>query len=269
MFFHKLTAFLKRDLIENLSYKTQFVFDAAATLTQIFIFFYIAKLVTQSELPALEAYRGGFFSFVLLGITLAAYHSAALETFARGIYREQGAGTLEAIVLSPTSLQTVVLSGSLWSSLFITLRLFIYLSIGFIFFQAEFSKINFFSAAVTLFLSLLSLSGLGMISAGLVLILKRADPLSYLLNGLSRLISGVYFPASLLPAGVKFLSLLLPLTYSLEAMRKSVLLGAGPETLWREWLMLGVFSVLFIPAGVVFFHSALNKVRRDGTLHLS
>lgn len=265
----KFFVFFKRDMLENMSYKTQFAFDVFSTLAQILVFFYIAKLFNHGGFPELETYAGNFFSFVLLGIVLAGYHSAALESFAKAIYREQSAGTLEAIVLSPTPLQTVILSSLFWTSLFTTFRLFIYLMIGYLFFQADFSRINFFSAAVTLLLSLASLSGLGMISAGLVLILKRADPLSYLLNGLSRLISGVYFPSALLPSGIKALSLVLPLTYSLEAMRKAVLLGAGPEGLRNEWLVLGFFSVLFLPLGLLFFKGSLRKVLRDGTLHLS
>lgn len=266
MISRKFAAFLKRDILENLTFKTQFFMDAASVLAQALIFFYIAKLLNQGDVPALQAYEGGFFSFVLIGIILAGCHSAALESFAKAIYREQGAGTLETILISPTSLHSVVLYSLLWTSIFIALRLIVFLAAGYLFFGAEFEQVNFISAAVTLVLTLSSLSGFGLISAGLVLLLKRADPLAFTLTGISRLISGVYFPLALLPGWAQAFSSVLPLTYSLQAMRKAVLEGASVGEIAPELGALCIFTALLIPAGWFFFGGSVEKSKKDGTL---
>lgn len=266
MFFRKAWAFLKRDLLESMSYKTQWALDAASMIAQMFIFFYVARLLNGQDIPALRQYTGGYFPYVLTGIALAGFQSAALESFAKAIYREQGSGTLEAVLLSPTSLQSVVLYSLFWTSLFTCARLAVFLAAGFFLFHAPLGQINLFGAVTTLLLTLSALSGLGMISAGLVLLLKRADPLGTALSGLSRLISGVYFPAALLPAWIKGLSLFLPLTYGLEALRKSVLQGSGWALFGREWLVLMIFTAVLLPAGLAFFSWTLKKAKKDGSL---
>lgn len=266
MFLRKAWAFFKRDLLESMSYKTQWALDAASIIAQTFVFFYVAKLLSGQVIPSLQHYQGGYFSFVLIGIALAGFQAAALESFAKAIYREQGSGTLEAVLLSPTSLQSVVLYSLFWTTLFIFLRLIFFLTLGFVFFNAEFGKINFLSAALVLFLTLASLSGLGLVSAALILVLKRADPLGYVLNGLSRLISGVYFPLAVLPAWIQSLSLALPLTYSLHAMRKAVLENAGVTDIAPELGALLGFTLVLAPLGWFCFGKALEKSRRDGTL---
>lgn len=262
----KVSAFLKRDILENMTFKTQLILDAASVFAQAVVFFYIAKLLSGGEISALQAYEGGFFSFVLIGIILAGCHSAALESFSKAIYREQGAGTLEMILISPTSLHSVILYSLFWTSIFIFVRLTLFLTVGYLLFSAEFEKINFLSAALTLLLTLAPVSGLGLISAGLVLLLKRADPLSYALGGISRLISGVYFPHSLLPGWVQTLSYGLPLTYSLQAMRKAVLEGASIGEIAPELGVLMVFTAVLVPAGWFFFGRAVDKSKKDGTL---
>ncbi|RMF42809.1 MAG: ABC transporter permease, partial [Anaerolineae bacterium] len=69
-----------------------------------------------------------------------------------------------------------------------------------------------------------------------------------------------------LPPLLQSLSALLPVTYSLRAMRLAVLQGASLYTLRMDVLMLGAFSALLLPLSVAAFRAALRRVRRDGTL---
>lgn len=269
MSFRKMWAFFKRDLQEYLSYKTPIALDAISILAQVFLFFFLARLVNTGSIPQLADSPGGYFPFALTGIALASWQAAAMESFAKAIGREQGAGTLEAISLSPTSLRTVVMSSLFWTSFAVLARLAVFLGIGFLFFGAPLQSMNLGSALLTLALSLAALSGLGLISAGLILTLKRSDPLGYALNGLSRLFSGVYFPAAMLPGFLKTVSVFLPLTCTLEAMRKSVLEGAGPEVLMKEWAMLAAFAAVLLPAGFWFFSFSLKKARKACSLAFS
>ncbi len=253
-------------MLEYATCRSRVALDLFSMAAQVFVFFHLARMLDAGAIPALKDYPGGYFPFVLIGIALAGFQSAALESFACSISREQGAGTLETIEISPTSLLTVVLCGLLWTSVAVLARLGVYLAAGLALFPNEFSRINPGSAAVVLFLTMSSLSGLGLVSAGMVLVLKRADPVGYAFNGLTRLLSGVYFPAALLPAWLKGLSFMLPLTYSLEAMRKAVLNGAGIQNLGLEISFLAGFSALMLPLGLAVFTISLKTARKTGAL---
>ena len=64
----------------------------------------------------------------------------------------------------------------------------------------------------------------------MVLAFKRADPSSWLVQGLSYLLGGVYYPVAVLPEWGQTLANILPITHALEAMRKLLLLGVSNET---------------------------------------
>ncbi len=264
MFLRKAWAFFERDRIETLSYKSQVLMDAAVIFAKCLVFFYLSKLIGSEGILKLLHTSTDYFGYVLAGIALTGFQAAALESFAKAVYREQGAGTLEAILISPTSIETVILSNLFWTSVFVSLRLVFYFAVGIIFFRLRLPAMNGFSAALTLLLSLSSLSGIGMISAGLILLLKRPDPLGRALNGLSQLLAGVYFPVSLLPAWLQGFAAFLPLTYALQAMRKALFDGAPPPALLREFTALLLFTLLFLPLGVFFFRFALARLKKEG-----
>ena len=266
MFIRKAWCFFQRDMLESLSFKTRSLLDAGSIVFNCVLFYFIGLLIDQS--PQLSSKINGtdYFPFVLTGLALCGLQTSALESFSRAIYREQGAGTLEAILITPTSLSTVVLSNLFWSSTISLLRFFFYFLLGTLFFHLDMGHCDLLSASVVLILTFSSLSGLGLISAGFILWLKRADPLNYLINGGSKILSGVYFPLSLLPAWLQHFSYLFPLTSSLTALREALFKGASLHALERPLFFLLCFSLLALPLGLSFFSWALRKAKEDGTL---
>ncbi|OGQ44635.1 MAG: hypothetical protein A3H42_06380 [Deltaproteobacteria bacterium RIFCSPLOWO2_02_FULL_46_8] len=264
MFFRKVWAFFKRDMTEAFSYKTSFFFEGIGMFANIFTFFFVAKVVGNAS-PLLQAY-GSYFPFVLIGIAFAGFQSIALNSFASAVQKEQGAGTLEAILITPTRLGTVIFSGALWDLGFATLKVLAYLLIGGLFLGVDLSHINVVAALVILVLMVMSLAGLGLFSAGFALVLKRGDPVNYFFNGISRFLSGVYFPVSILPLWVQKFSLFIPLTYSLEAVRMALLEGKNIFALQQEIACLLLFSVLFLPSGLLFFGWAVKRSKKTGSL---
>ena len=266
MWFRKPGAFLKRDLLESLSYRVPFLMDFFAILANTLIFFFIAKLFGGGASPYLGRYGGDYFPYVLIGIALAGYQSTALHSSALGIHRELGNGTLEAILLTPTRLSTVMISSSLWNFLFTSLRVIAYLLVGVCVFHVDLSHANFLAAALTLLLTMTSLSGLGIVSAGFILVFKRGDPVGQLMSGASRLLAGVYFPIDLLPHWSHRISFLIPLSHSLEAMRRAVLNGDGIWLLRSELTLLFGLSILLFPISLLFFGWAAQRAKKEGSL---
>jgi ABC-type multidrug transport system permease subunit len=57
-----------------------------------------------------------------------------------------------------------------------------------------------------------------------------------------------------------------PLTYALDAMRGSLLLGKTLSETAPSLLVLAGFCLVLLPVGVVAFGRAVNLARRNGTL---
>lgn len=266
IFIKKGFAFFKRDLVENLSYKSAIVFNVLSVLAHLVTFFYITTLIGAGAGVYLKDYGGNYFPFVLTGIAFSGFSAAALTSFASAVMTERNTGTLEAILVTPTSLWTVIGASFVWTLLASLGQVALYLVLGAGIFHVDFSRINVAASLFFLFLTVVSLSGPGLLSAAFTLVFKRGDPVSYFFNAGSRFLAGVYFPISLLPAGFQKLSGCLPLTYSLEALRGAVMEGKGIADLRHELAALSLFAVIFLPASVVLFNLALAHAKKEGSL---
>ena len=268
MFFHKAAAFLKRDLQDRLSFKFQMLLDAVSIAAQCWTFFYVSQFVRSAAvLP--QSPSPDYFAFLLIGSAVAGYQFSILSSFSLSIHKEIALGTLEAIAMTPTPPIMIVLSGALWSFLAATVRVGFYFLIGFLIFGLHLHSFNPLAMLAALSLMMLTLSGLGMISAAFLLVYKRGDPVSYILNGLTRLIAGVYFPVTMLPGGLQKLSKILPMTHGLNLMRGFLIEGKTFLDLKTDFLILAGFSVIFLPAGLWIFHRAVAKAKREGSLSYS
>jgi len=264
--FRKPLAFLKRDFLINSSYKAAFLFQYGSIVFSVLTFFFIAKLFGKNVSSYLVEYGGDYFSFVLIGIAFYGYLSTAMGSFTEAIGKEQSCGTLEVLLLTPTKISHIIGYGALWNFFFTSLNVLVYILLGILFFHFPIAKINLPAVIIILILTIISFSSLGIISASFILVLKRADPINWLFSGVSRFLGGVYFPISILPGWVQRISRFLPITYSLEGMRKAMLLGSSIKDIWPDISALILFSVIFLPLSIWGFKFAINKAKKQGSL---
>ncbi len=258
-------AFLKRDFLDESSYRFSFLIQFISIFMSAGMFFFIAKLVDQASITSLSALDGGYFPFALIGLAFSAYFSTGLTSFSSSLRQAQTTGTLEAMLTSPTQVSTIIISSSLWSYVITTFRALLYLLVGIVL-GMDISHANLLSAVVILVLTIAAFNGIGILAASFIMVLKRGDPINWLINSLSSLLGGVYYPVQLLPAWLQPISKLIPLTYSLDALRKALLEGAPLTSLGVEILALLVFSCLLLPVSLAAFRFALQKARTDGSL---
>ena len=83
------------------------------------------------------------------------------------------------------------------------------------------------------------------------------------------LVSGVYYPLSVLPLPLQLFGYASPLTYALAGIRASLLQGAGVTELLPTAGLLLAMGVVLIPAGVVVFSWAERRAKRLGLLKRS
>jgi ABC-2 type transport system permease protein len=259
-------AFLKRDFLTETSYRLSFVLQFLGMLFSASTFYFIAQLFGPGAAPYLQEYQGNYFAFVLVGIAFTGYQSVALHAFSGVIRSGQVAGTLEALLVTPTPISTILLSSSLWNFLFTSVRVAIYLLLGVLVFGVDLGEANVLSALLILGLTVLAVSSVGILSASFIIVLKRGDPVNFVFSSLSSLLAGVYYPIEVLPTWLRWLGRFFPLTYALQAMRRALLNGATILDLWREALALVAFAALLLPVSLWAFRRALRIAKRDGSL---
>lgn len=235
-------------------------------LFSIAVFYFLSRLLGKSVAPYLTSYGGDFFSFLLIGIAFSRYLYVGLNGFATSIRNEQLVGTLEAMIATPTSLSVIITFSSLWKFLFASLNILVYLLLGTILFGVDLSRANILAALIIVVLTTATFSSLGIISASFIMVFKRGDPINWLVGNLSILLGGVYYPITILPQWLQKFSYLLPLTYSLRAVRKALLQGHSIRSLSSDVMALLIFSAFMIPVSLFVFKYAVRKAKIEGSL---
>jgi ABC-2 type transport system permease protein len=257
-------AFLRRDLLLQSSYRSAFVLNLVGVFFSVAIFHYLGRLVD----PSVAGKLGGrdYFSFVLVGIAFYNYLGTALNSFSGSLRQAQLTGTLEPVLVTPVGIPTLLFGSALYHFLYTSLTAVAYLAVAALAFGLDLSRANLASCLLTLTLTVLAFSGLGILSAAFTLVWKRGDPLAFFLGTASALLGGVYFPLSVVPVWLQTIAAWIPLTYALSAMRGAILEGETAAALAPELGTLALFAAILIPLSVACFAAALAKARRDGSL---
>lgn len=261
----QMLAFVRKDLLEEMSYRTAFLMQIGGILLSVTLWFLIARFLRPAQ-PGLPGLPGvPYFAYLLVGIAFYHYLGSALSSFAIKLRNEQLAGTLEAMLMSPTPVPIIILSSSLWEFLMTSLRVAVYLGLG-LAFGLQLRLEGLLAFAVILGLTILAFSGIGILSAAFILYLKRGDPINFLISSASALFGGVFFPLQSMPYHLGVVGHFLPITYALDGIRKSLLLGTGLSALLPEVGALLAFVAILLPLGVTGFSLAVRKAREEGTL---
>jgi ABC-2 type transport system permease protein len=258
-------AFFKRDAAVALSYRVAFFAQLLGNLLLVGILYYASKTVGVAKLPALAAYGGDFMAFLLIGVALTDCVLVSLFGFAQQVRESQTTGTFEATMISPVRLSVILVYSSLWNYFMSAVRFLLYLLAG-AFVGVSFKSVGLSSALAIFVLTAACFLGIGILWAGIVLLVKRGEALMTILSTLVLLLSGVIFPATLLPRWLQYVANLIPLTSGLEGMRLALLQGASWHRLTPLLLRLCVFAAFLLIFGILGFNYAVRVGRKQGSL---
>ncbi len=258
-------AFIVRDYRQDVSYKLGFVFRIFSVVLSVAMYYFIANVFSSAAAPFLQPYGGSYFAFVIIGVAFSEYMVIGMGAIGESIREGQTTGTLELMLLSPTRLVITLFSSSLWSYVFATLRVLVYLLVGAAL-GMRFGQANLPFALVALLISIVSFNGLGLFATSMIILMKRGDVLGWAVRVSSFVLSGVYYPIGVLPEWLRLVGQALPLTHALELLRRSLLLGEGLTQLWRELLILILITLIILPLGTVACNLAIRIARTDGSL---
>jgi ABC-2 type transport system permease protein len=215
---------------------------------------------------------------LVLGALLWSYLSAMYQEIANSIAYERWEGTLEYTFMAPVSRLVHLLGVSLFATFYSVVRTGVILLGLALFVDLDLSGANLWGVLVVLLVGSLAFMGLGLMAAILpVMSPENGAQATNILQGVLLLVSGIYYPVSVLPPWLQPLAHLSPATYALEASRKLMgishpgsspghLVGAPLGAVLPELLTLFLMGLLFIPLGLWVFAWAERWAKHTGKL---
>lgn len=256
-------AFLRRDRLIWQSYRLAVLWQALGVLCFIGLIYFVGSTLGSAAGQPGPAGKE-YVAFVLGGLAFTDLIMQGLYAMPQALRDYQKSGTLEPILLAPTSALTITLASALFRIVLALGRVVTYLVFGFVV-LGLWPELNVVTITLVALAALLSFMALGVLSSAFIIVYKQGDPILVAYGALTALISGIFFPLDVLPGWIQSLSLLLPLSHALAGIRAG-LDGAAPTAVGGSiGILLGI-AALTLPLSVVVFGWAVDHARREGSL---
>ena len=264
----KLGAFLRRDVLVRLSYRTALLSDWFSLFAQAFVFSFVSKLVDPARLPTSGGERASYIAYVAVGIAVSGFLAVGLARLVAAVRQEQFMGTLESVMVTPTTSTTILLGSVIYDMIYVPIRTVIFLVIVSIWFDVSFAASGYVPALLILAAFIPFVWGIGSVASASVLTFRRGSGVIGFGTFVLTFTSGAYFPLSLLPDWVETLAKLNPIAVTITGMREQLLGGGGWADAAAVLVRLVPMSTISLLLGLYAFRLAMRRERRLGTLGL-
>jgi hypothetical protein len=246
-------------------FKISFIFHFISMIVAITIWFFMSKMINAD-------FTEDWFTFVLVGIVINQYVLITLSTYLDSLRELYWSNQLEFYLTSPSRLRTFFMSSLTWTYTYATINAILYFGIGVFVFHANlvFEPETILIIPI-LFLLIISLSGLGLISASMFMLLDakgEIEPISWFLTTITLLVSGVIFPfdkfLEYFPP-LYYVAVALPQTWAISGIR-ALLQGEGIGAALPVIGVLILFALLLFPLGIGMFKAGIEEGERTGSL---
>jgi ABC-2 type transport system permease protein len=205
--------------------------------------------------------------FLLIGTLVWAYLSAVLDDMSLTIMWERWEGTVEHTLMAPVPRVVHLIGMSVFGVLHALIRTALVLVCALPFFSVHLGRADWVTAAAVVAVGSVSLVGLGILASILPLLYpERGEQMSFMVQALVLLVSGVYYGVDVLPGWLQAASHASPATYLLRGIRDALLDG---RSLGSEGSVIGVlalFGAVMVPGSLSAFAAAERWAKRTGRL---
>lgn len=208
-----------------------------------------------------------FTLYLLLGTLVWHYLSGMFNAVSEVIAWERWEGTIEYTLMAPVRRWVHLIGQTLFAIGWSMVTTLIIGIITTLFFDLDLSAANLLGAGLVLLAGSASLIGIGIIASILPLMYpERGAQMTHIIQASFLLISGVYYPITVLPDWMQFLARLSPVTYVLDGIRAAIMDGVSTGELMQYIIPLIIFGIITIPLGVWSFQKAESYAKRTGRL---
>jgi ABC-type multidrug transport system permease subunit len=190
----------------------------------------VAGLLPRSRLVLVERSRFGYVHYLFPGLLCSSVMFAGLFGMGYAMARYRSSAFLKKLATTPLGRSTFVLAQILGRGSLVTVQAGLLLVVAILGFGLRPTPSGALSAALVCAVGLFVFSGIGFALASLI---ETEAVVSDVISGLTlpfTLFSGVFFPLDALPPALVKVCALLPSTLMVDAVRSTLLYGAGFAT---------------------------------------
>jgi ABC-2 type transport system permease protein len=221
----------------------------------------------QKSLHLSQAAFNNLTLYLVIGTAIWSFVSVVFDNVTETVTIERWEGTIEYTFMAPVSRFTHMLGTCIFAIIHGLLLTVVQLLVVSLFFHLDISHANWGASALLMAVGSVSFIGLGTMGAVLPLLFtERGAQMTYIIRAVMLLVSGVYYPVSVLPNWMQPLSYLSPATYVLDGLRKAIQMGSGAGALWGDIWPLLISGVVCLPLGLAIFNAGERYAKRTGKL---
>jgi ABC-2 type transport system permease protein len=240
-----------------------FLWTVANTLTIVFIAKGIPAVGGTIDVERVT-------TILLVGAVIWAYLGIIFEILTETVAWERWEGTIEYTFMAPLSRPVHLLGMGVFAIGYGVVRAVLLFGVVAAFFSLHLPDANYVAALVLLIIASISFIGIGMMTAVLPLISpEKGTQLGFIAQGLMLVVSGVYYPVSVLPQWMQWIATISPATYALRGERSAILDGASVGAVWGDIWPMVIIGVISVPLGIWVFRRGELHAKKHGKLKRS
>ena len=229
--------------------------------------FYFLTLVLAYQIAGRSSVDGfDARGYLLVGTIGVVLWQANLWAGGYAIEWERDHGTINALFLTPASRAAVILGYALGSlTVWIVPNALLLAGVAYLI-HADANVHDPFAVTASFISLIIATFALGFAVAGIFVLSRRANLLANFFQSPIYLLSGMLVPISALPASMRVLAAVFPLSAGMDALRGSLLGGAGMTAISGDLARLLILSAALFLFGLVMLRRVENVAKRGGEL---
>ncbi len=204
---------------------------------------------------------------IIVGTVVYLLYNRLLWSTGNSLQQERWMGTIDVLFLTPASRMTMLLANGLSSLVEGAWWIVAIFLLNWFIFGIQLTVTSWPAVAITLVSTMLALVAVGVFFASFFILSRAADQMASSLQAPIRFFSGVAFPVAALPQALQFVSLVIPVTFAISALRATLLSGGGIVDILNQLLPLYLFTGVFLSVGYFLLRIVEKKAKKDGSLY--
>lgn len=204
---------------------------------------------------------------IIVGTVVYLLYNRLLWSTGNSLQQERWMGTIDVLFLTPASRMTMLLANGLSSLVEGAWWIVAIFLLNWFIFGIQLTVTSWPAVAITLLSTMLALAAVGVFFASFFILSRAADQMASSLQAPIRFFSGVAFPVAALPQALQFVSLVIPVTFAISALRATLLSGGGIADIFSQLLPLYLFTAVFLSVGYFLLRIVEKRAKKDGSLY--
>ena len=244
------------------SYRTRFFSTLFAAVFGVTLFYYVSRLVNSPAVGSADEY----FGFVVVGTATLEVLTATLTAPIATLRSELVVGTFERMVVSAFGPVASIVSLIMFPLLLGLVLGTVTITTAVIGFGLDLDWATVPLSIPAALLGAISFAPFGLLMAAAVLVFKQTNAgAAFVISGLS-LVSGFYFPVSLLPDWIQWASEVQPFTPAVDLMRHLLIGSPMSDSPAVAVAKLVGFAAVTLPIAAAALRMSVRRGRRNGTI---